>query len=455
MSKGITPYDFVQQVFYAQEKVLLDFYPTDDVYKEVLMEANLALQELQQAEDWLWLRETRCIGFTGSTRFKTPRSKYNEVEKFSLPANVYKPSRLYGDCVRLCRYRLKPQFEKERSVYYEIWNSYIHDRSLPVSTCTVLCGQVDDCFKLDIDDYAFGGFLTFDICSLDIVEILEIIDPGCWYIGLDGSLVVGVNSIINRTHGLMPFTQSPVIQCSYKTILETNRREPIDEDKELRPYQKAPEPHCIHEAFRYLSPHVWHMDHYLVWDFQHTNYDSILDIDRQNVINVPYASSGEKYHRDIKQSNLWLMTEELDHALSAVVNGNEVTFTRPLIGFEKNRIALMDCQMQIDQFHICNEHCISRFAAQGISSEISYPDNPCYKVQLQTEQKMLGRIPDQNYMVLKTASYHAEGSPPAQGRLASLQDQASKILSGMRQNNAEKTRPDYIDYSPIAFIDAL
>jgi hypothetical protein len=115
----------------------------------------------------------------------------------------------------------------------------------------------------------------------------------------------------------------------------------------------------------------------------------------------------------------------------------------------------MDCQMQIDQFHICNDRCISRFAAQGFDSAIEYPGNPCYVVQKQTEQKMLARIPDQNYMVLKTASYHAEGSPPAQGRLASLQDQASKILSGMRQNNAEKTRPDYIDYSPIAFIDAL
>jgi hypothetical protein len=455
MSEGITPYDFVQQVFYAQEKVLLDFYPTDDVYKEVLMEANLALQELQQAEDWLWLRETRCIGFTGSTHFKTPRSKYNEGEKFSLPANVYKPSRLYGDCVRLCRYRLKPQFEKERSAYYEIWSSYIHDRSLPVSACDVLCGKADDCSKLDINDYAFGGFLTFNLCSVDREDITKFIDPGCWYIGYDGSLVVGVNSVINRKHGIMPFTQSPVIQCSYKTILETNKRETIDPDEELKPYQKAPEPHNIHEAFRYLRPHLWELRDSFIWDFQHTNYDSILDIDRRNVINVPYASAGEKYHRDVNQTNLWLMTEEFDPTLSAIVNGNEVTFTRPLTGYEKNRVALMDCQMQIDQFHICNDRCISRFAAQGFDSAIEYPGNPCYVVQKQTEQKMLARIPDQNYMVLKTASYHAEGSPPAQGRLASLQDQASKILSGMRQNNAEKTRPDYIDYSPIAFIDAL
>ena len=58
MSLGLTPYEFVQQVFYVQEKVLLDFHPDDDVYKEVLTEANLVLQELQKEEDWLWLRDT-------------------------------------------------------------------------------------------------------------------------------------------------------------------------------------------------------------------------------------------------------------------------------------------------------------------------------------------------------------------------------------------------------------
>ena len=50
-SQGLTTYDFVQQVYYAQEKTILDFWPEDDKFREVLMEANLVLQELQNSED--------------------------------------------------------------------------------------------------------------------------------------------------------------------------------------------------------------------------------------------------------------------------------------------------------------------------------------------------------------------------------------------------------------------
>lgn len=93
MSQGITPYDFVQQVYYAQEKVLLDFWPTDDKYREVLVEANLVLQELQNAEDWTWLREQLVLG----SCYHMP----NEIPEFELPDWVYKPSTTNHDALRL------------------------------------------------------------------------------------------------------------------------------------------------------------------------------------------------------------------------------------------------------------------------------------------------------------------------------------------------------------------
>ena len=43
MSEGLTAYDLVQQVYYVQEKVILDFLPSDDKFMEVVMEANLVL----------------------------------------------------------------------------------------------------------------------------------------------------------------------------------------------------------------------------------------------------------------------------------------------------------------------------------------------------------------------------------------------------------------------------
>lgn len=98
MSEGLRPYDFVQQVYYAQEKVILDFWPSDDKYKEVLLEANLVLQELQNAEDWTWLREQLVLG----PCYCVP----GKITEFELPDWVYKVSTLNHDALRL--HRLRP-----------------------------------------------------------------------------------------------------------------------------------------------------------------------------------------------------------------------------------------------------------------------------------------------------------------------------------------------------------
>lgn len=94
-SKGMKPYDFVQQVYYAQEKVILDFIPTDDKYREVLFEANLILQELQNVEDWTWLREKLILGPCHSVPGTIP--------EWTLPDWVYKISTLNHDCIRLMK----------------------------------------------------------------------------------------------------------------------------------------------------------------------------------------------------------------------------------------------------------------------------------------------------------------------------------------------------------------
>lgn len=95
MSIGMKPYDFVQQVYYAQEKVLLDFVPSDDKYREVLVEANLVLQELQNVEDWTWLRDKLVLG----PCHHLPGS----IVEFQLPDWVYKLSACNHDCIRLMK----------------------------------------------------------------------------------------------------------------------------------------------------------------------------------------------------------------------------------------------------------------------------------------------------------------------------------------------------------------
>lgn len=95
MSKGMKPYDFVQQVYYAQEKVLLDFVPYDDKYREVLVEANLILQELQNVEDWTWLRDKLVLG--------PCHHLPGAIPEFQLPDWVYKVSECNHDCIRLMK----------------------------------------------------------------------------------------------------------------------------------------------------------------------------------------------------------------------------------------------------------------------------------------------------------------------------------------------------------------
>lgn len=95
MSYGMTPYEFVQQVYYQQEKVVLDFWPSDDKYKEVLFEANMVLQELQNKEDWSWLRQRLILGPT------RPLPHAGQIPEYKLPDWVYKPSTLHNDSVRL------------------------------------------------------------------------------------------------------------------------------------------------------------------------------------------------------------------------------------------------------------------------------------------------------------------------------------------------------------------
>lgn len=269
MSYGITPHDFVQQVYYMQEKVLLDFHPDDDKYKEVLVEANLVLQELQKEEDWTWLRERLILGPTDS--------HHGQIPEYELPPWVYKPSMLYGDGVRL-----HPR------------HHHHHHRHHHHSDC-----------------------------------------------------------------------------------------------------------HC-HEKFH------------------ETGY-----------ISVPWISRGatSERFRDRQMSPIGEV-HATEHPLGAVLIGNTVTFNRPLTHWENHRIAVTDVQRRIKLLHVCNDDC---------------PRDENGNCKL-IEPRILEEIPDPNYVIVKTAEYHALGSPPAQGMITYLQDQAQKLLSAMREHDAAATDSDDIQW---------
>lgn len=101
MSRGLTIADFVQQVLYCVYKVRLDvtdgvegsFHSKSDKFKEIVMEANMVLQEFQKESDWSFLRDRWYIGPAVN-----PPGGIQEVK---IPDVAYKLCTGYGDGIRL------------------------------------------------------------------------------------------------------------------------------------------------------------------------------------------------------------------------------------------------------------------------------------------------------------------------------------------------------------------
>ena len=106
MSRGLTIAELVQQVYYAIYKVRIDvaegvdgaFSSKTDKFKEVVMEANLVLQEFQKEQDWNFLRDRWEMGFSHNP---SPFMHEMGIQEFTLPPDVYKPCTGFNDAVRL------------------------------------------------------------------------------------------------------------------------------------------------------------------------------------------------------------------------------------------------------------------------------------------------------------------------------------------------------------------
>lgn len=304
MSKGLTPQEFVRQVYYCQERVLLDFYPYDDKFREVLYEANMAIEELQGYEDWTWLRKSKCYGLLDEVA-----NGSDGIVQFELGEDVYKPSTLYGDGIRL----------------------YYH-KPLP-----------------------------------------ERVKPEDW-----------------------------------------------DEEEQG---EWVPEPYTVEE------------------------YEA--SIDYAHYLRIPYVSAGNSTWQDKHQRDIALRLDTEDYSLKAMIVGNTIRFNRPLTPAEKDKVIVIDVQKKLDLFHVCDDTCL------GIepTKTVDYPANPCAKEWEQETTPICTEVPDPMYLVVKVASRHADSSPSAGGRLATLQDWAQKLLSSMRQHNAVATLPDSIEYDGIDYVD--
>jgi hypothetical protein len=179
MSRGTTIADFVQQVLYAVYKVRLDvtysdpntnntFHADTDKFKEIIMEANFVLQEIQQAMDWNWLRARVTLG-------EAEILPHGGIQEFCLPENVYKVCTGFNDAVRL-------HHPRNPNSFIEI--PYTSPRNGTVNNTAMF----DTNGRMNVADnrimaFVVGNHLTFTrpflpgeagmIIETDVVELLE------------------------------------------------------------------------------------------------------------------------------------------------------------------------------------------------------------------------------------------------------------------------------------------
>lgn len=154
MSQGMTIADLVQQVYYAVYKQRLDvsvaadqsFHADTDKFKEVVMEANFVLQELQQAMDWNWLRARWDIGTAAACDDNTC------IPEFTLPEDAYKVCTGFGDAVRLHSARN--------------YNSFLEIPFTSARTgSTNRVAMFDQGGRLDVPDSRLHAFVVNDILT--------------------------------------------------------------------------------------------------------------------------------------------------------------------------------------------------------------------------------------------------------------------------------------------------
>ena len=112
-----------------------------------------------------------------------------------------------------------------------------------------------------------------------------------------------------------------------------------------------------------------------------------------------------------------------DHRIRAFVVGDTLTFTRPFYPERRGWSLETDYIRLFKPLHICGADCVQ----------------PCPRAY---EDRVLTEVTDPQFVVVKTAAKRAEGDPSAADRVMSLTDEATKMLSAMRENDSAKTVPD-------------
>lgn len=157
---------------------------------------------------------------------------------------------------------------------------------------------------------------------------------------------------------------------------------------------------------------------------------------RHNVMQIPFteARSGNKSVIDMFDEYGRLNVNK--NKLMSFTVGDVVTFNRPWLRHEQGGLVETDVIRYIEPMHICDDNC----------------EDNC---PLAYKKKLFTWLPDPYYLIVRTAAKRAEGDPSAVDRVQSLTDEATKMLSAMRENDSAHTTVDTYETCRLGYIPVL
>lgn len=120
----------------------------------------------------------------------------------------------------------------------------------------------------------------------------------------------------------------------------------------------------------------------------------------------------------------------------AFVVGDTLAFNRPWFPNEIGKVLETDVIKYIEPLHICDSSCKD-------NCEKAYKD------------VLFKWMQDPYYFIVKTAARRAEADPSCVERVQSLTDEATKLLSAIRENDSAHTTPDAYETATLGYISVL
>lgn len=151
---------------------------------------------------------------------------------------------------------------------------------------------------------------------------------------------------------------------------------------------------------------------------------------------IPFEEARTGNRRHVEMFNEWGELNVDDNRQRAFVVGDTLTFNRPWLRYELVRRLETDVIRYIEPLHICTDEC----------------EDHCPHAY---EERQLTWLPDPYYIVVRTAAKRAEGDPSVSERVQSLTDEATKLLSAMRENDSAHTTPDTYDTASLGYVSIL